>query len=144
VLKLVEFSVRAMPSAKYEKFICGHPDESTPLGQFVDCIVSQNCHMFAGMTTGVSAQSEMALFIHQMIPQHHEIAINMAKALLQSGDLYGCGSTFDEENPKCAMYDITLSIVIGQNYQIQLMRGLLESKGYPQTDDCVVQVSGAL
>jgi hypothetical protein len=130
-----------LPNAQCpEKFVCGHPDESTPLGQFADCIESQNCHMFAGMTTGVSAQSEMALFIHQMIP-HHENAINMAKALLESGDLDDCG-TFDEENPKCAMYDIALSIVNSQNYQIQLMRGLLESKGYPQTDDCVVPVSG--
>ena len=95
----------------------------------------------APVTTGVSAQSEMALFIHQMIP-HHQNAVNMAKALLRTGSL-NCNS-FEEESDDCAMEIILREIINGQNHQIQTMRALLESQGYPETDDCQVTVSNVL
>ena len=38
-----------------------------------------NCAMMNGMTTSVKgSESEVALFLHQMIP-HHQNAVNMAK-----------------------------------------------------------------
>ena len=44
-----------------------------------------NCAMMVRMTTSVKeSESEVALFIHQMIP-HHQNAVNMAKGKL---DMY--------------------------------------------------------
>jgi len=37
----------------------------------------------AGMTNKATSKSEVALFVHQMIP-HHQNAVNMAKALLKA------------------------------------------------------------
>ena len=118
-----------------ERFVCDAGGGS--MGKFADCIESQNCYMFIGMTTGVSARSEIALFLHMMIP-HHENAINMAKTLLQNGNLNCDEFTY---STGCIMYQIGLEIVDSQNFQVQQMRGLLESYGYNQTDDCVVPVS---
>jgi hypothetical protein len=87
------------------------------------------------MTTSVSAKSEAALFLHQMIP-NHENAVNMAKTLLKLGELQ-C-KTFDEENPDCVMYAMGLSIIASQNFQIQKMLSLLKSYGFPPSDDCFV------
>lgn len=62
-----------------EKFVCDVPADNEELVQFSKCIDSMNCAMMAGMTTSVKdAQSEVALFLHQMIP-HHQNAVNMAK-----------------------------------------------------------------
>jgi Domain of unknown function (DUF305) len=122
-----------------EKFICDAQDSE--ISHFATCVEAQNCHMFMGMTTGVSAKSEAALFLHQMIP-HHENAVNMAKTLLMHGDLQ-CDE-FNAENPDCVMYQIGLSIICNQNFQIQKMRGLLHNFGFPDTDDCVVPVSGSV
>lgn len=116
-----------------EKFICGAGSLST----FGHCIETQNCFMFIGMTTGVSAGSEIALFLHQMIP-HHENAINMAKTLLKEADL-SCDTFTD--SPDCTMYAMGLEIINDQNFQVQLMRGLLESYGFNATNDCIVPVS---
>ena len=88
---------------------------------FADCIDAMNCHMLYGMTTKVSSGTELALFLHQMIP-HHQVrpfndekvewpfsrmliaillslylqnAVNMAKALLSAGFL-PCDDLTDE------------------------------------------------
>ena len=126
-----------------DRFVCGAGQAAdADLALFSDCIDSMNCKMLADMTTGVSAESEVALFMHQMIP-HHENAINMAKSLIASGDLDSCTDYLDEEDPKCLMFGIAISIVNGQNFQVQQMRGLLERMGYPETDDCTVTISEA-
>jgi Domain of unknown function (DUF305) len=122
-----------------ERFVCDAPSGGT-VGRFAACIEAQNCQMFMGMTTGVSARSVTALFVHQMIP-HHVNAVHMAKTLLMHGEL-DCDHPYDAETPGCAMYKLGLSIVNSQNFQIQKMRELLENQGYPETDDCVVPVSG--
>jgi len=117
-------------------FVCLADGADPSLGLFADCINAQDCSMFKGMTSGVSATGgETALFLHQMIP-HHENAVNMAKTLMSLGDL-DC-EEYDEEDPDCIMYEIALSIIDVQNFQIQTMRGLLDAFGYPATDDCVV------
>mmetsp|Transcript_7741 Transcript_7741/g.22749 ORF Transcript_7741/g.22749 Transcript_7741/m.22749 type:complete len:451 (-) Transcript_7741:277-1629(-) len=122
-----------------EKFVCDVPEDNAPLAAFSECIDAMDCHMMAGMTTKVSAGSEVALFIHQMIP-HHQNAVNMAKALLKAKKLV-C-SSLDEDTPDCAMESILREIVNGQNAQIQAMRGYLDEKEYPQTDDCKVEIGG--
>ena len=120
-----------------ERFVCDAPSDGA-VGQFAACIEAQNCQMFMGMTTGVSARSVAALFIHQMIP-HHVNAVHMAKTLLMHGEL-DCDD-YDFDKPGCAMYKLGLSIVNSQNFQIQKMRELLESQDFPETDDCIVPVS---
>ena len=120
-------------------FVCGAEKVGGDLEAFSDCIDAMNCHMIAGMTTGVEkAQSEMALFVHQMIP-HHQNAVNMAKALLKTNKLQ-C-EDLTQETPDCVMEVILREIVNGQNHQIQLMRGYLESMSYPETDNCEVRIT---
>ena len=122
-----------------EKFVCDVPAENTDLVQFAGCIDSMNCHMMAGMTTKASTGSRSALFLHQMIP-HHQNAVNMAKALLKSFDQKCLDLT--EESDDCALEIILREIINTQNGQIQTMRAILESKGYPADDDCTVNISG--
>ena len=45
------------------------------------------------------------------------------------------------EEDGCALEVILREIINGQNHQIQVMRGLLESMDYPQEKDCKVAVS---
>jgi hypothetical protein len=126
-----------LPNAQCpDRFVCDQPNDSN-IKLYSDCNEAMNCHMFQGMTTGVNANAEVALFIHHMIP-HHENAINMAKALMKLGGLQ-CDD-FLSDTPDCLMYDILISIVNDQNAQIQQMRGILEAFKYPDTDDCKVLV----
>ncbi|CAB9517399.1 expressed unknown protein [Seminavis robusta] len=117
-------------------FVCDAGPENQP---FASCINAMNCHMVVGMTTGVSSESNLALFIHQMIP-HHQNAVNMAKTLLLTGDV-PCEDLTNDEDPYCVMQVILREIVNGQNFQIQAMRGLLEALNLPATDDCTVPVA---
>jgi hypothetical protein len=121
-----------------ERFVCNVPSNNPELEQFSDCIDSMNCHMFAGMTTGVKSEDEVALFMHQMIP-HHQNAVNMAKALLKANKVQ-CDN-LEEETDDCIMKTILLEIVNTQNHQIQLMQALLDSYGFLPADDCAVNVA---
>eukprot|EP00525_Craspedostauros_australis_P000035 CAMPEP_0198119776 /NCGR_PEP_ID=MMETSP1442-20131203/26942_1 /TAXON_ID= /ORGANISM="Craspedostauros australis, Strain CCMP3328" /LENGTH=405 /DNA_ID=CAMNT_0043778311 /DNA_START=63 /DNA_END=1280 /DNA_ORIENTATION=+ len=122
-----------------DRFVCDVPGDNSALKQFSSCIDSMNCHMMAGMTTGVTAGSAQALFMHQMIP-HHQNAVNMAKALLNTNEL----KCDDLENPMetddCTLEIILREIINTQNAQIQSMRGILDSKKYPEEDDCKVEI----
>lgn len=95
--------------------------------------------MFKGMTTGIKSESEIALFIHQMIP-HHQNAVNMAKTLLHSGKT-PCDDLTNDEDPLCVMNALTRDIINGQNFQIQQMRAILETMDYPPMDNCDVAYS---
>jgi hypothetical protein len=123
-----------------DHFVCDVPRSSKnpSLALFADCIDSMDCAMMAGMTTSVSSSSEVALFIHQMIP-HHQNAVNMAKALLKT-NILTCAS-LDEDTSDCTMEAILREIINGQNFQIQAMRGYLAEMSYPETDDCKVEIS---
>jgi hypothetical protein len=125
-----------------DRFVCGQANDSQ-MEIYSGCVDAMNCRLIADITTGVSAESEIALFLHQMIP-HHENAVNMAKALLQSGELDACSDYLSEEDPKCIMFDVAISIVNDQNLQIQQMRALLENMGYPEVDDCTVTIESSL
>jgi len=120
-------------------FVCGAEKVGGELEAFSDCIDAMNCHMIAGMTTGVEkARSETALFVHQMIP-HHQNAVNMAKTLLKTNKLQCDDLT--GESPDCVMEVMLREIINGQNHQIQAMRGYLESMSYPETDNCEVRIT---
>ena len=122
------------------RFVCGVESEADEvLRVYSSCIEAENCAMLSGMTTGITAASEAALFIYQMIP-HHQNAVNMAKTLLLA-DKLDCSDITDEDNQDCVLEIILRDIVNGQNHQIQLMRGYLESKGYPDEDDCSVPIA---
>jgi len=69
-----------------DRFICGTEEVSNELQQFAECLDAANCFMMSGMTTGIKATADTALFVHQMIP-HHENAVNTAKTLLKTGNL---------------------------------------------------------
>jgi len=75
-----------------------------------------------------------------MIP-HHQNAVNMAKALLKSGDLDCDDLTAEELSPACVLKQVCLEIITGQNHQIQSMRGVNEALEYVGEDDCKVQGS---
>lgn len=110
--------------------------------RFSQCIDSMNCHMMVGMTTSVkNVEDETALFIHQMIP-HHQNAVNMAKALIKTNTIQ-CDDLTNDDNPDCAMEIILREIINNQNAQIQAMRAILESKSFPQENDCVVPIGGS-
>lgn len=111
-----------------EKFVCDVPSDNVGLKEFSSCIEAMDCAMMAGMTNTVKSNSEIALFIHQMIP-HHQNAVNMAKALLKSEKL-NCDDISDDENPHCVIEEIVRSIINGQNHQNKAMRGALEAEGY--------------
>lgn len=45
------------------QFVCGVDESNQELAEFSACIDAMNCHMLAGMTTGVEAASQTALFV---------------------------------------------------------------------------------
>jgi len=121
-----------------DRFICGTETVTEELQHFATCLDAANCFMMAGMTTGVKATDDAALFIHQMIP-HHENAVQTAKVLLSGGSLL-CPDLTDTTNPNCVLEGILREIVAGQNHQIQMMQKFLADFQYPQTDNCDVYV----
>ena len=125
-----------LPNAECPKeFVC---DKSS---DFANCIDTMNCFMMVGMTTYADGgvEGDVALFNHQMIP-HHENAVNMAKALLKT-EILQCENLSDDTDD-CALERIIREIWNSQNYQIQLMYSVLESDGFPKTNDCVIDVVG--
>jgi hypothetical protein len=118
-------------------FVCDSAGASSEMKQFASCIDAMNCHMLAGMTTNIAAESEKSLFMHQMIP-HHLNAINMAKALLYSGSLY-CDDLTDDSVEDCVLQGMMYEIVNRQNHQIQTMQSILQNTdNYPEVGNCDV------
>jgi len=119
-----------------ETFVCDAPGGA--VGQFAGCVDSMNCAMMNGMTTNVNTGNAICLFNHQMIP-HHQNAVNMCKALLNSGEA-DCDDLTDEESEACVINVICQEIINTQNAQIQTMNGLLEGLGCDKTDDCRINI----
>lgn len=122
-------------------FVCNADSADALTQAYSTCTDAMDCHQFAGMTTGTSANSVEALFIHQMIP-HHQNAVNMAKTLLKTG-LVDC-SDVTSGTPECVMHVIMREIINGQNHQIQMMRDYLEAMKYPAADDCVLYIESTV
>jgi len=120
------------------KFICGKSGTDTPVGRFADCLDSMNCAMAVGMTSNIHMNSAIALFVHQMIP-HHQNAVNMCKALMMTGEVE-CNDILNEEDEACIMRRLCYGVINGQNHEIQIMRGVLDSLGYAGEDDCIVEM----
>jgi hypothetical protein len=126
-----------------ESFVCDK------ISEFSGCIEAMNCYMMAGMTTrsaNAEVLGDVELFLHQMIP-HHINAVNMAKALLKT-DTVDCpslvpsagGDTSADVSDDCSLDAILRDIIGSQNYQIQVMYGVLKDGGFPETNDCVVDI----
>jgi len=119
-----------------EKFVCNKPDGA--VGKFAECVDSMNCAMLAGMTSNVNYDDAIGLFNHQMIP-HHQNAVNMCKALLNSGEA-DCDDLANEDDPACITNVICQEIINVQNAQIQTMRGVLEGLNLSPSDDCLIEI----
>lgn len=117
------------------RFVCDVDDN---MREFASCIDAMDCHMMTGMTTKVSSKTELALFLHQMIP-HHQNAVNMAKALIKAGFL-PCDDLTDEEDPYCTMTSLLFGIVARQNHEIGVMNNVLAAMNLPPRDDCEVLI----
>lgn len=122
-----------------DKFVCTSDSTPATMKAYARCIDAMNCHMLAGMTTGVTAKSAAALFLHQMIP-HHQNAVNMAKTLLILENEFICDDITDTELPDCVLESILRDIVNNQNFQIQQMFGILEIDEYEEKDDCKILI----
>jgi hypothetical protein len=122
-----------------DRFVCG--TSGTGVEHFASCIDAMNCHMLDGMTTGVSSQDPVTLFVHQMVP-HHQNAVNMAKALLNERVIMCDDLAAGEENGNqdCIMELVLRDIVNTQNHQIQLMMNYLAAFDLPETDNCMVVI----
>lgn len=125
-----------------ETFVCLDDITDPALVSYASCIDAMNCAMVAGMTTKYSANSPVALFIHQMIP-HHQNAVNMAKVLLKQ-NILKCDDLTNEEDPDCIMEAILRDITATQNFQIQGMTKVLELNNFAKTADCVVEISRSI
>jgi len=60
-----------------DRFVCGIDEVADEVQRFAHCLDAMNCAQLNGMTTGVKAQSEKALFLYHMIP-HHQNAVNVS------------------------------------------------------------------
>lgn len=123
------------------RFVCGTENLSPNMQAYAHCTDAMNCHMLTGMTAGVNARSEEALFIHEMVP-HHRNAVNMAKLLLKRGNLV-CDDLSNEEDMDCVLMTVLYDIVNTQNFQIQQMLAYLDYKNIPEEDDCVVKIASS-
>lgn len=121
------------------EFVCLGDTSDQDLIDFAGCINAMNCAMLSGMTSSVDGTQDLgALFSYQMIP-HHQNAVNMAKALLFSGDLAACDDlTVDSD--ACEFEKLVREIIVAQNFQIQAMQGVLDAGGYSEQNDCSVEV----
>lgn len=117
------------------RFVC---DADDSMKEFASCIDAMDCHMMIGMTTKVSSKTELALFLHQMIP-HHQNAVNMAKALIKAGFL-PCEDLTNTEDPYCIMTSLLYGIVARQNHDIGVMNNVLAAMNLPPRDDCEVLI----
>jgi hypothetical protein len=116
-----------------DRFVCQTKGEARRVQTFASCIDAMNCHMLAGMTIHVGAFNPKILFLRLMIP-HHQNAVNMAKALLKTGQL-DCQDV-TEETEDCIMMALMLSIIAEQNFQIQFMQQILETSFFLEQDKC--------
>lgn len=129
-----------------ESFIC---DKSS---EFAGCLDTMNCYMMAGMTSHANeVEGDVELFLHHMIP-HHINAVNMAKALFKTGTV-DCTRTrviagatsaplpsSEDGSDGCILDGILRDIIGNQNYQINVMYGVLQDGGFPKSNDCVVKI----
>jgi len=124
------------------EYVCDRPLENPILHKYSGCTESMNCAMQVGMTTYAAEEDPIALFNHMMIP-HHQNAVNMAKSLMKTGEIDCADENIADDTDDCQMYRIILEIMGNQNKQIQLMRDVLEDKGYEEITGCDVKITAS-
>ncbi|KAJ1452618.1 hypothetical protein M885DRAFT_568405 [Pelagophyceae sp. CCMP2097] len=93
------------------------------------CLSAMDYAMQTHMRSRVHDTVPITTFIHQMV-LHHQNAVNIAKALLQT-------MTLDANDADDAiMTDVLWSMINEQTYQIHAMRSYLQTKGYEATGAC--------
>lgn len=131
-----------------DAFVCY--DGAGAIGEMVECVNAMNCAMLTGMTVFYgdedkdSRMNDVILFLREMIP-HHQNAVNMAKNLLNSGEvdciLEGPVEEGDVVSTACVLDPIVRSIINTQNSQIQAMQGILETFNVPGPQEKKCNVS---
>jgi Domain of unknown function (DUF305) len=110
---------------------------------YAQCHDANNCMMLSQITTGIpSGDDEISLFIHQMIP-HHQNAVNMAKNLLRlknDVDVLACSDIANEGDSECLMEALVRDVINGQNHEIQIMLGYLQSQNITYDDSCSIDI----
>merc|ERR1719269_535019 len=113
-------------------------------GSFGDCLKAMDCAMDKNMMTNLDTTSDVASFMHQMIP-HHENAINMAKLLLKQNALTITRRKLREEGRRldddggcadCAIEDMLWSIIVVQGHQVITMQDWLAANSKPESAMC--------
>merc|ERR1719482_1914550 len=103
-----------------------------------------DCAMDKNMMTNLDTTSDVASFMHQMIP-HHENAINMAKLLLKQDALTITRRKLREEGRRldddggcadCAIEDMLWSIIVVQGHQVITMQDWLAANSKPESAMC--------
>ena len=125
-----------------EEFLC-HTGTLAE-GSFGDCLKAMDCQMDTEMMTTLDTASDVASFMHQMIP-HHENAINMAKLLLKQNALTITRRKLREEGRRldddggcadCAIEDMLWSIIVVQGHQVITMKDWLAANSKPESATC--------
>ena len=125
-----------------EEFLC-HTGTLAE-GSFGDCLKAMDCQMDKEMMTNQDTTSNVASFMHQMIP-HHENAINMAKLLLKQNALTITRRKLREEGRRldddggcadCAIEDMLWSIIVVQGHQVITMKDWLAANSKPESATC--------
>ena len=125
-----------------EEFLC-HTGTLAE-GSFGDCLKAMDCQMDTEMMTTLDTASDVASFMHQMIP-HHENAINMAKLLLKQNALTITRRKLREEGRRldddggcadCAIEDMLWSIIVVQGHQVITMKDWLAANSKPESAMC--------
>merc|ERR1719274_13378 len=125
-----------------EEFLC-HTGTLAE-GSFGDCLKAMDCAMDKNMMTNLDTTSNVASFMHQMIP-HHENAINMAKLLLKQNALTITRRKLREEGRRldddggcadCAIEDMLWSIIVVQGHQVITMKDWLAANSKPESATC--------
>lgn len=74
------------------------------------------------------------------LTQYVFLLFGVQKALLKT-DILQCEDLTNDESDDCVLEVILREIVNNQNFQIQTMQSVLDEAGYPQTDDCKVEIA---
>ena len=124
-----------------QTFVCDANKQSKAVQHYAECLNAMSCAMFSGMTTSLASDSQVDLFIHQMVP-HHEGAVNMAKALLKM-DILPCDD-FTADTPECMMNRMMRAVINSQNEQIMQMNGILQRKSVAlKPDGCGIEMQSS-
>lgn len=121
------------PPLASNKFICSDPSSPQATLNFDECLSIMDCAMHEEMRV-TADENPIVTFMLQMIP-HHDNAVNMAKALLKTGDITPAN------DPEGELTDLMWTIINEQNMQITAMQGYLASESKPTPEEAAANCS---